>query len=186
MRVAGVPSRGENLNVNPSANPTSRTTLERLLEIFVGLAGEADDHVGRHRQAGNRRAELRDALEIAFARVAAQHALEHARRSGLHRQMHVLAHRVGLGHRRDDAIAEVVRVRTREAQATHAVDAADRAQQIGEIVLAVVVRVHRLAEQYDFAHALGDDGLRLRARRRASWRLRSGPRVVGTMQYVQR
>ena len=27
MRVAGVPSRGENLNVNASSNPTSRTAL---------------------------------------------------------------------------------------------------------------------------------------------------------------
>ena len=51
MRVAGVPSRGENLNVNPSANPTSRTTLERLLEILVRLARKADDHVGRERRA---------------------------------------------------------------------------------------------------------------------------------------
>ena len=51
IRVAGVPSRGENLNVKPSAKPTSRTTLERLLEILVRLAGEADDDVGRHATA---------------------------------------------------------------------------------------------------------------------------------------
>ena len=59
---------------------------------------------------------LRDALEIALARVAPQHALEHARRPRLHRQVHVLAHGVRLGHRGNDAIAEVVRMRAREAQ----------------------------------------------------------------------
>ena len=37
-------------------------------------------------------------------------------RARLHRQMDVLAHGVGLGHRGDDAIAEVVRVRAREPQ----------------------------------------------------------------------
>ena len=63
---------------------------------------------------------------------------------------------------------EVVRVRAREAQPSNAVDAADRAKQIGEIELAVVIRVHRLAEQHDFGHSLGDDRLRPRARRRPS------------------
>ena len=51
MRVAGVPSRGENLNVKPSAKPTSRTDVERLLEIVVGLARETDDDVRRHATA---------------------------------------------------------------------------------------------------------------------------------------
>ena len=91
-----------------------------------------------------------------------------------------------LRHRGDHAVAEVVRMRAREAQAPNAGHGADGAEQVGEIVLAVVVRIDRLAEQHDFRHPLGDDRLRVSRTTSASLRLRSGPRVVGTMQYVQR
>ena len=131
-------------------------------------------------------AQLRHAVEIPLARVAAQHALEHARRSRLHRQMNVLADRVHLGDGRDDAIREVVRVRTGEANPANAVDGADRAKQVGEIELAVVIRVHRLAEQHDFRHALGDDRFHLAHDVRQADGSAPAPRVVGTMQYVHR
>ena len=41
-------------------------------------------------------------LEVVLAGVAPQHALQHGVDAALHRQVHVLAHRRGLGHRRDD------------------------------------------------------------------------------------
>src|SRR5205823_7789754 len=53
--------------------------------------------------------------------------------------------------------AEIVGMRAREAEAPHTGDGPDRAQQIREIMVAVVVRVHRLAEEHDLRHPLGDD-----------------------------
>ena len=64
--------------------------------------------------------------------------------------------------------------------------APDRAKQVREVVLSVVVRVHRLPEQHDFTHALGDDGFRFANDVERACGCAPGPRVVGTMQYVQR
>ena len=47
--------------------------------------------------------------------------------------MHVLADRVALGDRRDHRLAEVLRVRAREADALDAVDGVARAQQLAEL-----------------------------------------------------
>jgi len=58
--------------------------------------------------------------------------------------VHVLAHRADFGHRRDDAVAEVVGMRAGEAHAAQTVHRAHRAQQVGEVVLAVVVAIDRL------------------------------------------
>ena len=75
--------------------------LERLAEVVLGLAGEADDDVGREREIGDAGAHLVDELQVALARVRAAHRLEDARRAGLQRQVRVLAHRGALGHRLD-------------------------------------------------------------------------------------
>src|SRR4051812_4903088 len=51
-------------------------------------------------------------------------------------------------------------MRARETQAPDSIHAADRAQQIGEVMLAVAIRVHRLSEQDDFRHPLGHNAVR--------------------------
>ena len=56
-------------------------------------------------------------------------------------------------HCRDDASTEVVGMRTGEAQPLHTRHGADVPQQVSEIVRAVVVRIHRLAQQHHLAHA---------------------------------
>ncbi len=66
-----------------------------------------------------------------------------------------------LRHRGDHAVGEVVGVRAGVAHAADAVDRADRAQQVGEVVGAVVVRVDGLAQQHDLVDALRDDLVRL-------------------------
>ena len=134
---------------------------ERLLELLLRLAGKADDHVRRERQSGHRGAQPLDAFEILLARVAPQHALQRARGSALHREVHVLADGGHFGERRDDALAEVIRVRAGEPHTPNARHGADASQQVGEVVPPVVVRVHRLAQQHDLAHSFGDDGLGL-------------------------
>ncbi len=55
--------------------------------------------------------------------------------------------RFGFSHCPDDGFAEIVRMRTREAQPSHAGNAADSAQKIREVMLPVEIRVHRLPEK---------------------------------------
>ena len=60
--------------------------------------------------------------QVALAAVRAPHRLQHARRSGLERQVRVLADGVALRHRGDHVAAEVLRVRAREPDALDALD----------------------------------------------------------------
>ncbi len=95
--------------------------------------------------------------------------------------MHMLADGGSRRHRLENPVAEVVRVRTRESQAAESVDRTDRTQEIGEVVRTIVVGVDRLPQENDFAQPIGDgDWISRTTSGRA--RLRSGPRVVGTMQ----
>ena len=110
----------------------------------------------------------RQPLEVALGRVAPVHGGEHPVAPGLQRQVEVLAHRRGLGHRLDHVGAEVLRVRAGEAHPLDAVDRTDRPQEVGEErphphLLArpppgqgevAPVGVHVLAEQRDLGDAL--------------------------------
>jgi hypothetical protein len=69
--------------------------------------------------------------------------------------MHVLAHIGRAGHGLDDAGCKVGGIGAGEPHAPDAVHRADGAQQVGEIVLAIVVTVDRLPEQRDFGGAAG-------------------------------
>src|SRR5207253_1807147 len=133
---------------------------QRIREIFFRLPRKSDDDVGGEGQIGYRRAQFVDALEVALSRVPPQHALEGARRSRLHGQVHMLAYHFRLCQSADDAPAEIVRVRARESQSLQARYSTDRAQEIGEIVLAVEIRVHRLPEKYDLGNSRGNNCLR--------------------------
>ncbi len=110
-----------------------RDDVERLLEVLLGLAGEADDDVRADREVGDRRAHLLGQREVALLRVRAAHRLEDARRAGLQRQVHLLTDGVAFGHRRDHRLTEVFRVRAREADALDPVDRVAGAQQLTEL-----------------------------------------------------
>ena len=66
----------------------------------------------------------------------------------------MLTYRRHFGERSDHAVAEVVGMRAREAQTSNAGHAANGSQQLGESGVAIVIRVHGLAEQHDFADLL--------------------------------
>ena len=134
---------------------------ERLLELVVGLAGEADDDVRRDGEVGDGGPQALDDLEILLAGVASQHPLEHPRASALRRQVYVLAHGPDLRHGRDDAVREVVGVWAGEPHAANPVHGAGRAEQVREVVLAVVIRVDRLAKERHLRHAVRNEALRL-------------------------
>ena len=120
-------------------------------------------------RSGNRGSEAVDERQVALARVGAAHRLQNPRRARLERQVHVLADGVALGHGRDDRVAEVLRVRAREADALDPLDRVDGAQELAEIRADVGRQVAApgvdvLAEERDLAHAvrgearhLGDD-----------------------------
>ena len=74
-----------------------------------------------------------DEREVALAGVGASHRLQDARRAGLERQMDVLADRVALGDRGDHGLAEVLRVRAREADPLDSVDGVAGAEQLAEL-----------------------------------------------------
>src|SRR3546814_2790805 len=60
---------------------------QRLLEIGIGLAGEADDEIARQRDIGTHGAHLVKHAQIRIAAVAAVHRLEDAAAARLHGQM---------------------------------------------------------------------------------------------------
>ena len=107
--------------------------VEREIEVLGGLAREADDHVGRHREIGHGRARAIDEVEVLVARVAASHRPQHAIRAGLHRQMQVLADLGQVANRGDQPVGDVARMRAREANARDARNVRHALQQPREV-----------------------------------------------------
>ena len=158
--------------------------LERLAEVVLGLAGEADDDVRREREVGDRRAQLLGEPDVALARVRSAHRFEDPRRSGLQRKMGVLADGRALRHRLDHRTAEVLGVRRREADPLDPVDGVAGAEQVAELaVRARAPRVDVLAEQRDLAHAFAASRV-TSAMISPGRRETSRPRTAGTMQYA--
>ena len=142
---------------------------QRLLEVLLGLAREADDDVGGDRGVGDLLADPVDDAEELRAAVGAAHRLEHP--VGARLQRHVQArHDVGgLGHRGDDVVGERRRVRAGEPDPLEPVDLAAGAQQLAErqpVAELDAVGVDVLAEQGDLDDALVDERLRPRRGRR--------------------
>ena len=85
-------------------------------------------------------------------------------------------------------VAEVLRVRAREADPLDPVDGVAGAQKLARTrsrcrAQVAALRVDVLAEQRDLAHALAREARRPRRRSRPGRRLCSRPRTAGTMQY---
>ena len=105
---------------------------------------------------------LSTSAQVALAVVGAAHRLQDPARPGLERQVDVLADGVALGHRRDHGLAEVLRVRAREADPLDPVDRVAGAQQLAELGLELgaqvaAPRVDVLAEQRDLLDAVGGE-----------------------------
>ena len=106
--------------------------LERLLEVGLGLAREADDDVGGDRAVGDVLADQRHPVHVAAAVVGAPHALEDRAGARLERQVDVLAERRQLGMGADHVLLHVLRVRAGVADALDPLDRVDPRQQLGE------------------------------------------------------
>ena len=87
--------------------------VERGGEVGLGLAGEADDDVGGDGGVGDRGAYPIDDPQVALGPVAATHPAKHVVGTGLQRHVQGRTDVGRLGHRRDDVVGEVARVRAR-------------------------------------------------------------------------
>ena len=72
--------------------------LEGALEVFVGLAREADDDVGGHGQVGDGRAGGGQPVEVALGRVAPVHPGQRPVAAGLQRQVRCSQTGLAPGH----------------------------------------------------------------------------------------
>ena len=54
--------------------PHARRKRQRLLEVFVSLSWEPNDHIGRERDVRHGRAQPTDELQVVLSSVAAAHA----------------------------------------------------------------------------------------------------------------
>ena len=98
--------------------------------------------------------ERRHDFEIPLAGIATEHPPQHGVRAALHRQVYVLADGGAGGHRLQHARREVGGIWTGEPDPADTGHRIHGPQQVGEVVLAVVIRVDRLTEEGDLAGAL--------------------------------
>ena len=139
-------------------------------------------------RSGNRGAQLGDERRGSARGVRAAHRLQDPRRARLQRQVDVLADGVALGHRRDHRLAEVLRVRAREADALDPVDRVAGAQQLAELGadLGRRSRPHELTFWPSSVISLTPSAASrvTSATISPGRRLCSRPRTAGTMQYA--
>src|ERR1700716_1269931 len=143
-----------------AAQPGIRGDRLGVGEIGIGLAREANDDVGGHRDVGGLRAQRADQVEVIVTSVEATHPLQHTVAAGLQRDVQVPAKSRGRGQL-DQLRREVVGVDRAEAQACRC----DRLQQPRNegregrsAVAAEGAQVH--AGQHDLSIAIGDRELR--------------------------
>src|SRR6266542_761416 len=130
------------LEAEKTGEPDALDQLERLLEILLGLAGKADDDVGAERQTWASRHEEVRSLDVLLFGVAADHSLEHAVASRLHRQVHVTREHVEIAVGRDERRGHVPGMRARVTQPRKFRHGpGDASQERGKFALVDVVAV---------------------------------------------
>ncbi len=140
--------------------------LERLGKVRLGLAGEADDDVGRDRAVGDVLADQGDPVHVAPPVVGAAHPLQDLAGAGLQRQVDLLAEGRQLGVGTDHVLLHVLRVRAGVTDPLDSLDRVDPGQELGEADPAVLrqltaVAVDVLSQQRHLADAVGRQRLHL-------------------------
>ncbi len=133
--------------------------VERVLELFLAFAAEADDNIGGKRDAGPQRAQARDAVAILVKGIAALHAPQQFVVARLHGNIDMLAYFGQRGHAFDHTVVHVARVRGHEADALQPVDLAELRHQFGQVRLAGQIQpvsLDGLAQQRQFFRTFGD------------------------------
>jgi hypothetical protein len=136
----------------------------RVFEVFVGLAGEADDDIGRDRRVRDLLAHPVEDAEELLRPVRATHVLQDLVAPRLQRHVQLRHDVRRLGHRIDHIVGERRGVRTREAHPLEALDLSARAQELAErlpVAELDAVAVHVLAQKRDLDRAVVDEQLDL-------------------------
>ena len=133
------------------------------MEVFLGLAWEAHDDIGRDRGVRNLIPYLVQNPQELLGAVGTAHVLKDLVGARLQRHMQLRAHGRGLGHGVDDVGSKLRWVRGGKAQALEAFDLAHLAQQLrkGETVARHVgigeidaIGIDVLSQQGDLGYAL--------------------------------
>src|SRR5258705_2078245 len=138
--------------------------VQRVLELRLRLAAEADDHIRRERDAGPPRAQPVDQPAVLRQRVATAHPLEHAIVAVLHGNVDMLADLGQPCHLADHLIGHVARIRGHEADAHQPGDLAEPLHQVGEVTVAGQIQpvgLEGLAEPRELGGAGGHEVARL-------------------------
>src|SRR5690606_11831128 len=113
---------------------------ERGFEVFVRLAGVADDEVRRNRDAGPRPLDLCDLLLVLRDGMSAFHCRQYSVRAVLHGKVQEARQLVDVRVRLDERVRELDGMRGREADALDAVETRDEVNQRREIRDAALVQ----------------------------------------------
>ena len=144
--------------------------LHGVLEVFLGLAWEAHDDIGRDSGVRNLVPYLVQNPQELLGAVGTAHVLKDLVGARLQRHMQLRAHGRGLGHGIDDVGSKLRWVRGGKAQALEAFDLAHLAQQLrkGETVAWHVgigeidaIGIDVLSQQGDLGYALVHQGFNL-------------------------
>ena len=134
------------------------------MEVFFGLAGEADDDVGRDCGVRDFLANSVEDPEVLLGTIRPFHRFEHGVRPRLQRHVKARHDRGGLGHRVDDVVGEGGGMGARETNAFEALNLAGGAKKFAERELVTefdTIRVDVLSEECDLGYAVVDEGLDL-------------------------
>ena len=101
--------------------------------VLLGLSAEACDHVSGDAAVRNHAPDLLHSLEVPFAVVFSSHLLQHDAAAGLYREMDVLADVLVHRHSVDHLVADVLRVRSREAYAEFGAHLRHHLKKLGEV-----------------------------------------------------
>ena len=142
---------------------------ERVLEVRIGLAGEADDEIARQGHVRPCVLDAPDELHVLGSVVPAVHGLQNGVRARLHRQMQIGHQDVEIAMGRDQRVVHVARMAGGVAQPLQPGQLGQQISQLAQahgaaLVVRAVIGVDVLAEQGDFLDAgldqparLGDD-----------------------------
>ena len=154
------------MNVNALSKRTSSTTSSVCAKSSSVSPGNPTMMSVPSARSGIADPQALHEAEVALPIVGPAHALEDARRARLERKMRVLADAPTLGHGRDHRLAEVLRMRAREADALDPVHVVARTQKLAEVRTerrreVAAPRVHVLTEERDLLDAVAREGLDL-------------------------
>src|SRR6266487_1320638 len=109
--------------------------IERMLELVLRLATEANNDIGRQGNCGPQFTHTFDTFAILIKCIAALHTLQYSIIARLYGNIQMLTDLRQMSHTFNHAISHVTRIRSHKTDAFQAIDLAQVRHQIGKIGL---------------------------------------------------